>query len=101
MAHGLEFYGANQQLIFDTDNFDGGQTLVITASGTIPVNNTYTRSSNSLTFGRVASGYDLFGHTNSSGVLTNKSAVPISYVKAEFTSSSTANITNAGTYGLS
>jgi hypothetical protein len=99
MAYGLEFYGANNQLIFDTDNFDGGQTLVISDSDIIPDGDTYTRSSNSLTFGRVTSG-DLFGHTNSSGVLTNRSGKTISYVKAEFTSSNTGDITNAGTYGL-
>lgn len=99
MAYGIEFYGANNQLIFDTDNFDGGQTLVITDSDIILDNNTYTRSSNSLTFGRVPSG-DLKGSTNSSGVLTNKSGQTISYVKAEFTSSSTPTLTNGGAYGL-
>lgn len=99
MAYGLEFYGANNQLIFDTDNFDGGQTLVITGSGSILDNNTFSAPANTLTFGRVTTG-DLLGATNTSGVLTNKSGQTISYVSAEFTSSSTANITNAGTYGL-
>jgi hypothetical protein len=106
MAYGLEFYGANNQLIFDTDNFDGGQTLVITESGSIPDNDTYTAPSNSLTFGRVdpANGTNktgnLFGHTSTSGVLTNKSGGPISYIKAEFTSSNTPTLTNGGEYGL-
>ena len=99
MAYGLEFYGANNQLIFDTDNFDGGQTLVITGSGSISNNSTFSAPANTLTFGRVTTG-DLLGHTNSSGGLTNRSGQTISYVSAEFTSSSTANITNAGTYGL-
>ena len=99
MAYGLEFYGANQQLIFDTDNFDGGQALVITGSGSILNNATFSPPANTLTFGRVTTG-NLFGHTNNSGVLTNRSGQTISYVSAEFTSSSTSNITNAGTYGL-
>jgi hypothetical protein len=98
MAYGLEFYGANNQLIFDTDNFDGGQTLVITGSGTISNNGTFTPPNNTVTFGRVNTG-NLFGNT-SNGVLTNRSGQTISYVSAEFTSSSTSNITNAGTYGL-
>ena len=98
MAYGLEFYGSNNQLIFDTDNFDGGQTLVVTGSGTISNNGTFTPPSNTVTFGRVNTG-NLFGNTYN-GVLTNRSGQAISYVSAEFTSSSTSNITNAGTHGL-
>ena len=42
MAYGLQFYGDAGQLIFDTDNFDGGQTLVVTGSGNISNNANYT-----------------------------------------------------------
>lgn len=100
MGYGLEFYGDNNQLIFDTDNFDGGQTLTVVGSGSILHNDTYGIPSSSLVFGRVADGYEMLGNTNSSGVLTNKSGTTISYVVAKFTSAGVDDITGAGNYGL-
>lgn len=98
MAYGLKFYGSAGQLIFDTDNFDGGQTLAVTGSGTIYNNATYTYPSNKIVFGRVSSG-NMLGNSNN-GVLTNRSGSTISYIEAEFTNSSTSNISGSGVYGL-
>lgn len=99
MAYGLEFYGNVGQLIFDTDNFDGGQTLVITGSGTIGNGSNYTYPSNKLVFGKVNSG-NMLGNVSNSGVLTNYSGSTITYIEAEFTSNSTTNLVTGADYGL-
>jgi len=99
MAYGLEFYGNVGQLIFDTNNFDGGQTLVVTGSGTIGNGLTYTHPSNKLVFGKVDSG-NMLGNVSTSGVFTNYSGSTISYIEAEFTSNSTTDLVTGTDYGL-
>lgn len=99
MAYGLQFYGDAGQLIFDTDNFDGGQTLVVTGSGNISNNANYTYPSNKIVFGRVSSG-NMLGNTSTSGVFTNRSGSTIAYIEAEFTNNSTTNLVTGADYGL-
>lgn len=101
MGYGLYFYGDNGQLIFDTGNFSGAQTLTIQDGHptTLANNSTVTVPSDALMFARVSSG-TLYGAKNhTTGVYTNKSGQTISYFFARETNS-VSNISGSGTYGL-
>jgi hypothetical protein len=101
MGYGLEFYGANGQLIFDTDNFSSAQILTIQDGHptTLANNSTVSVPSDALMFARVSSG-NLYGVKNfSTGAYTNKSGQSISYFFARETNS-VGNISGSGTYGL-
>lgn len=101
MGYGLEFYGANGQLIFDTDNFSSAQILTIQDGHptTLGNNSTVTVPSDALMFARVSSG-NLYGVKNfSTNAYTNKSGQSISYFFARETNS-VGNISGSGTYGL-
>ena len=101
MGYGLEFYGANGQLIFDTDNFSSAQILTIQDGHptTLANNSTVTVPSDALMFARVSSG-NLYGVKNfSTNAYTNKSGQSISYFFARETNS-VGNISGSGTYGL-
>ena len=57
-TYGLEFYGANNQLIFDTNNYSGNSTLVIQNGHptTLSNNSSLTIPSDAFLFARVNSG---------------------------------------------
>ena len=101
MGYGLEFYGYNGQLIFDTDNFSGAQTLTIQNGHptTLANEGTVTVPSDALMFARVSSG-NLRGLKNfSTNQYQNLSGQSISYFFARETNS-VSNISGSGTYGL-
>jgi hypothetical protein len=101
MGYGLEFYGDNGQLIFDTDNFPSAQTLTIEDGHptTLGNNSTVSVPSDALMFARVSSG-NLYGVKNfSNNAYTNKSGQSISYFFARETNEAD-NISGSGTYGL-
>jgi len=101
MGYGLEFYGDNGQLIFDTDNFSSAQILTIQDGHptNLANNSTVSVPSDALMFARVSSG-NLYGVKNfSTNAYTNKSGQSISYFFARETNS-VGNISGSGTYGL-
>lgn len=103
MAYGLRFYGDNQQLIFDTDNFPTARTLVVGSSGTLTSGSTLTLNSSNypsgaLLFGRIQDGSgQLLGRYNQ-GNFINESSETIDYFIA-IPSNNASNISGQ-TYGL-
>ena len=103
MGYGLEFYGDNGQLIFDTDNFSEAQTLTIQSGHptSLPNNDTINVPSDALMFARPNGGTgNLRGYKNfSNGNYQNLSGQSISYFFARETNE-VANLSGSGTYGL-
>ena len=107
MAYGLEFYGANQQLIFDTNTYSGNSTLVIQNGHptTLPNNSSLTIPSDAFLFARVNSGNLRLHFGGSTGQAYNQvqnvSGQAITYFYAR-QSASIGNITGGGggSYGL-
>lgn len=100
MAYGLEFYGANGQLIFDSDNFGDAEVLTPRDGDPITTSNAITVARDDLLFAR-ASG-NLFGSMSYNSNFTQKTFTPaqsISYFVAKKTSTIT-NISGSGDYGL-
>lgn len=105
MAYGLEFYGANGQLIFDTDTYSGNSTLVIQNGHPDPLSNnsSLTIPSDAFLFARVNSGNLRLHYGGASGTAYNQvqnvSGQSIDYFYAR-QSASIGNISGGGTYGL-
>ena len=105
MAYGLEFYGANGQLIFDTDTYSGNSTLVIQNGhpDSLSNNSSLTIPSDAWFFARVNSGNLRLHYGGSTGQAYNQvqnlSGQSIDYFYAR-ESASIGNISNGGTYGL-
>ena len=100
MGYGLEFYGANGQLIFDSDNFGDAEVLTPRDGDPITTSNAITLAKDDLLFAR-ASG-NLFGIVSYNSTFTQKTFTPaqsISYFVAKKTSTIT-NISGSGDYGL-
>ena len=100
MGYGLEFYGANGQLIFDSDNFGDAEVLTPRDGDPITTSNAITVAKDDLLFAR-ASG-NLFGILSYNSTHTQKTFTPaqsISYFVAKKTST-IANISGSGDYGL-
>jgi hypothetical protein len=106
MAYGLEFYGANQQLIFDTNTYSGNSTLVIQNGhpATLTNNSGLTIPTDAFLFARVNSGNLRLHFGGSTGQAYNQfqnvSGQTIDYFYAR-QSASIGNITGGGgSYGL-
>lgn len=100
MGYGLEFYGANGQLIFDSDNFGDAEVLTPAAAPTT-TSNAITVAKDDLLFARVNSG-NLRGSVTYSNNNTQKTFTPAQstkYFVAKKTSTIT-NISGSGDYGL-
>ena len=99
MGYGLEFYGANGQLIFDSENFGDAEVLSPRDGDPITTSSPITVAQSDLIFARAST--NLFGivtYPNS----TQKTFTPeqnISYFVAKKTSTIT-NISGSGDYGL-
>tara|TARA_Y100000385_G_scaffold273338_1_gene315147 strand:+ start:1989 stop:2618 length:630 start_codon:yes stop_codon:yes gene_type:complete len=104
-TYGLEFYGANNQLIFDTNNYSGNSTLVIQNGHptTLSNNSSLTIPSDAFLFARVNSGNLRLHFGGATGQnyaqVENLSGQSISYFYAR-QSASIGNITGGGDYGL-
>lgn len=107
MGYGLEFYGSNNQLIFDTDNFGGAVTLNpyyfsggTLVSGTSTTSNTITLNIEDLLFVRVNSGA-LRGNITYNTNYTQKYFAP-SQSTQYFIARKTSSVGNivSGNYGL-
>jgi len=103
MGYGLRFYGDNQQLIFDTDNFPTARTLVEGSSSTLTSGSTLTLNSTNyppgaLLFGRIEGSGQLLGSYNAQGNFVNESSKTIDYFIA-IPSNNAPNISGQ-TYGL-
>ena len=74
MAYGLEFYGANGQLIFDTDTYSGNSTLVIQNGhpDSLSNNSSLTIPSDAWFFARVNSGNLRLHYGGSTGQAYNQ-----------------------------
>ena len=99
MGYGLEFYGANGQLIFDSENFGDAEVLSPRDGDPITTSSPITVAQSDLIFARAS--------TNSFAIVTypnctQKTFTPeqsISYFVAKKTSTIT-NISGSGDYGL-
>ncbi len=101
MGYGLEFYGANGQLIFDSENFGNAEVLTPRSNDPQTTSSAITVATEDLLFARVNSG-TLRGSVTYSNNNTQKTFTPaqsIQYFVAKKTSTTT-NISGSGTYGL-
>ena len=101
MGYGLEFYGANGQLIFDSENFGDAEVLSPRSGDPQTTSSAITVAAQDLLFARVTSG-TLRGSVTYSNNNTQKTFTPAQstkYFVAKKTSTTT-NIGGSGDYGL-
>ena len=109
MTYGLKFTGANNQVIFDSDNFGDAEVLTPLSGHPTTSSTSFTFSPSDLVFVRVTGTHTLsngtaatlrgnVSYSGSTRTLTLSQST--SYFIARRTSSVSGNHTGAGTYGL-
>lgn len=109
MGYGLKFTGANDQVIFDSDNFGDAEVLTPLSGHPTTSSTSFTFSPSDLVFVRVTGTHTLsngtaatlrgnVSYSGSTRTLTLSQST--SYFIARRTSSVSGNHTGAGTYGL-